>query len=309
MTGPELWKQAPGRDGPCRETTTRLTYDMIKHIFTVDVEEYFHALALSRAAPRSRWSSLPSRVEHSTNLLLELLARHDTVATFFVVGWVAERFPGLVRRIAVAGHEVASHSYWHRPVTSFQPEEFREDLRHSRITLEQVTGRRVHGFRAPSFSIVPGIEWAFDILLEEGFTWDSSLFPIRRPEYGYPESPRDPYVIRRKAGSLLELPLATTTFMGMRLPAAGGAYLRQLPYALTRRAFREHSERGVPAMFYMHPWEIDDAQPRLRVKMLSRLRHYRGLDGMRGRVDRLLTDFRFTSVERALDVPGLRAAA
>ena len=184
-----------------------------------------------------------------------------------------------------------------------------EDLRHSRITLEQVTGRRVHGFRAPSFSIVPGIEWAFDILLEEGFTWDSSLFPIRRPEYGYPESPRDPYVIRRKAGSLLELPLATTTFMGMRLPAAGGAYLRQLPYALTRRAFREHSERGVPAMFYMHPWEIDDAQPRLRVKMLSRLRHYRGLDGMLGRVDRLLTDFRFTSVERALDVPGLRAAA
>jgi polysaccharide deacetylase family protein (PEP-CTERM system associated) len=281
----------------------------VPHIFTVDVEEYFHALALSKAAPRSRWHALPSRVEQATGTILDLLAKHDTVATFFVVGWVAERFPGLVRRIAVAGHEIASHGYWHRTVTAFEPEEFREDLRHSRIILEQVTGRRVHGFRAPSFSIVPGIEWAFDVLLEEGFTWDSSLFPIRRPEYGYPDTPSDPYLIRREGGAIVELPLATTSMMGLRLPAAGGAYLRHLPYGLTRRAFREHADRGVPAMFYMHPWEVDPGQPRLDVPWISRVRHYRGLDHMLERIERLLYEFSFTSVERALDVPALRAAA
>lgn len=279
------------------------------HIFTVDVEEYFHALALSKAAPRSRWHTLPSRVEYGTNALLELLARHDTVATFFVVGWVAEQFPGLVRRIAIGGHELASHGYWHRPVTSLEPEEFREDLIHSRVILEQVTGHRVRGFRAPSFSIVPGYEWAFDVLLEEGFTWDSSLFPIRRPEYGYPDSPRDPYLIRRPAGNLVELPMATTKVLGVRVPAAGGAYLRHLPYSLTARAFREHSARQVPAIFYVHPWEVDPGQPRLHAPAISRLRHYRGLEGMMGRIERLLGEFAFTSVERALDVPALRAAA
>lgn len=279
------------------------------HIFTVDVEEYFHALALAKVAPRSRWHTFPSRVEASTNALLELLARHDTVATFFVVGWVAEQFPSLVRRIAIAGHELASHGYWHHPVTAFEPEEFREDLRHSRIILEQVAGHRVRGFRAPSFSIVPGCEWAFDVLLEEGFTWDSSLFPIRRPEYGYPGGRPDPYLIRRDAGTLLELPMTTTRFMGMRIPAAGGAYLRQLPYALTARAFREHSAKGMPAMFYVHPWEVDPGQPRLNAGVISRLRHYRGLDGMMARIERLLGEFTFTSVERALDVPALRAAA
>jgi polysaccharide deacetylase family protein (PEP-CTERM system associated) len=275
----------------------------------VDVEEYFHALALAPAAPRARWASMPSRVEQNTGMLLDLLDRRETKGTFFVVGWVADRCPHVVRRIAAAGHEVACHSYWHRQVFTLRPDEFREDIRQSKNALEQVIGKRIQGFRAPGFSITPGTEWAFDILLEEGFTYDSSLFPIVRPEYGYPSSPGDPYIIRREAGSLLELPLTTTRIAGVPFPAAGGAYLRQLPYSLIHRAFSEYHARGVPAMFYVHPWEVDNGQPRLPVPWISRLRHYRGLKGMLGRVDRLLQDFKFTSVEQALDVPALRAAA
>lgn len=277
-------------------------------MFTVDVEEYFHALALAEAAPQSRWTSLESRVEANTDILLELLARHDAVGTFFIVGWVADRHPGLVRRIVDGGHEVASHSYWHRRVTACSPEDFREDVRRAKVSLEQTAGKLVTGFRAPSFSIVPGTEWAFDLLLEEGYTWDSSLFPIRRPDYGYPESPIDPWVVRRTAGNLLEIPLATAQVFGMRLPAAGGAYLRQLPYALVHRALTQYAARGASAMFYVHPWEIDPGQPRLDVKPISRLRHYRNLDGMLARLDRLLGDFPFTSVERVLDVAALRVA-
>jgi polysaccharide deacetylase family protein (PEP-CTERM system associated) len=281
----------------------------VQHIFSVDVEEYFHAIALAPAAPRSRWASLPSRVEETTGVLLDELARHGAHGTFFVVGWVAEQCPRLVRRIVDEGHEVASHSHWHQQVFTLTPQEFRKDLRVSKEALEQITGRPVHGFRAPSFSIIPGTEWAFDVLLEEGFSYDSSLFPIHRPRYGYPGVPTDPYAIRRPAGMLVELPPATTTIAGMRVPAAGGAYLRQLPFALTQRAFREYTARGISGMFYVHPWEIDPAQPRLQVGWLQSVRHYRGLGGMLGRISRLLDEFRFTSVQRALDFDALHAAA
>ena len=281
----------------------------VPHIFSVDVEEYFHALALAPAAPRSRWGSLPSRVEETTGLLLDELDRCGAHGTFFVVGWVAEQCPGLVRRISDAGHEIASHSHWHRQVFSLTPQEFRKDLRVSKEALEQITGRPVYGFRAPAFSIIPGTEWAFDVLLEEGFSYDSSLFPIHRPHYGYPGVPTDPYAIRRASGLLVELPPATTTIGGVRVPAAGGAYLRQLPFGLTQRAFREYTARGVSGMFYVHPWEVDPGQPRLQVGWLQTIRHYRGLDRMLGRVSRLLDEFRFTSVERALDFDALHAAA
>jgi polysaccharide deacetylase family protein (PEP-CTERM system associated) len=281
----------------------------VPHIFSVDVEEYFHALALAPAAPRSRWGSLPSRVEETTGILLDALDRHQAKGTFFVVGWVAEQCPRLVRRIADAGHEVASHSHWHRQVFTLTPEEFRKDLRVSKEALEQITSRPVYGFRAPAFSIIPGTEWAFDVLLEEGFSYDSSLFPIHRTRYGYPGVPTDPYAIRRPSGLLVELPPATTTIGGVRVPAAGGAYLRQLPFALTRRAFREYSDRGVAGMFYVHPWEIDPGQPRLEVGFIQRTRHYRGLDRMLGRVERLLEEFPFTSVQSALDFEALHSAA
>jgi polysaccharide deacetylase family protein (PEP-CTERM system associated) len=268
------------------------------HIFSVDLEEYFQVLAFESAIPRTAWDRMPSRVDASVNRLLDLLARHDAVATFFTVGWLAERKPGLVRHIAEQGHEIASHSWWHRRVTALTPAELRDDVRRCRLTLEQVCGRRVLGFRAPSFSIVPGTEWAFDVLIEEGYRYDSSVFPIRRPGYGYPGAPTRTYEIRRPAGSILELPMATTTVAGLRLPAAGGGYLRQLPYVLTQRAFDEHGARGESAVLYVHPWEVDPEQPRLDVSLLSRLRHYTGLHRTLPRLERLLARFRFTSVER-----------
>lgn len=267
-------------------------------IFSVDVEEWFQVNALEPWVPRARWGTYESRVEASTDRLLGLLARHGAHGTFFTLGWVAERHPALVRRIADAGHEVASHGWWHRKVTGLAPTAFREDLRASKAALEDASGQRVLGFRAPSFSIRPGMEWAFDALLEEGYEYDSSLFPIRRPDYGWPGCATVPHRIHRPAGSLLELPLATTVVAGVRLPAAGGGYLRQLPLGLTARAFRESSGRGEAGMFYVHPWEVDPGQPRLELPWLTRVRHYRGLDRTEALLDRLLSMFPFTSVAR-----------
>ncbi|HXI20386.1 MAG TPA: polysaccharide deacetylase family protein, partial [Gemmatimonadales bacterium] len=179
------------------------------HLFSVDVEDYFHVVAFERVVRREDWDSYPTRVVANTVRLLELLARHGARGTFFTLGWVAEREPGLVRRIAAEGHELASHGHWHRRVFTLTPEEFREEVRRSKALMEDLTGRPCRGFRAPSFSIRPGMEWAFDVLLEEGYRYDSSLFPVRRPDYGYPAAPPRPHLIRRPAGTLLELPLAT----------------------------------------------------------------------------------------------------
>jgi polysaccharide deacetylase family protein (PEP-CTERM system associated) len=265
-------------------------------VFTVDVEEYFHVSAFEGVVARDTWDGRESRVDDSVALLLDLLARAGARATFFTVGWLAERRPALVRRIAGAGHEIASHSHWHRRVPTLSRDEFRADVRAAKAALEAAAGQRVLGFRAPSFSILRGFAWAHEILREEGHVYDSSVFPIRRPGYGNPGAPTEPYRIRCTAGDLLELPLATTRWAGVRLPAAGGAYLRQFPLGLVRRALREHAARGASAMFYVHPWELDPGQPRLDVPWLTRVRHYRGLDRTRPRLERLLAEFRFTSV-------------
>lgn len=271
----------------------------VTHIFSVDLEEYFQVNAFETSVPRDEWSGLPSRVEASTDVLLELLSRHDTLATFFTLGWIADRHPSLVRRIADQGHEIASHGWWHRRVTRCTTAEFRSEVVDSRAILEDVTGRQVYGHRAPSFSIVPGTEWAFDVLIEAGYTYDSSIFPVHRGDYGYPGASPVAERIERPAGAILELPLTTTKLAGLRIPAAGGGYFRQLPYALTHRAFSEHSRRDHRGMFYIHPWEVDPDQPRLAVPWLARLRHYRGLRKTLPRLERLLSEFRFTSVERA----------
>ena len=283
-----------------RERMTPTVQPAVEHIFTVDVEDYFHVHAFEGTVSRSEWRAFPSRIVRNVDVLLELLAGHGVTGTFFVLGWVADVYPEVVRRIAGAGHEVASHGWWHRKVPTLAPEEFRTELRASKELLEDLSGQPVVGFRAPSFSIVPGHEWAFDILLEEGYRYDSSLFPIRRSGYGYPSAPPIAHFIRRPAGVLAEFPLATTVCAGVRLPAAGGGYLRHLPYALVRRAFREHSECGIPGMFYIHPWEVDPDQPRLQVKWLTRLRHYNGLEDTVPRLHRLLAEFRFTSAVRQL---------
>ena len=266
------------------------------HLFSVDVEEHFQVSAFERVVARESWDHHPSRVEANTDQLLDLLAQHRATATFFTLGWVAERRPALIRRIVDQGHEVASHSFWHRRVSRTTPGEFREDCRRSKQVLEDLSGKAVHGFRAPSFSIVPGIEWAFDVLLEEGYRYDSSLFPIRRPGYGYPSAPPTPHRIERKVGALLEFPMATTRLGGVTLPAAGGAYLRFFPLGLTRRAFRGLGRLGQPGMFYIHSWEIDPDQPRLPVDRLTRIRHYYGLDGTVRSMATLLREFRFVSV-------------
>jgi polysaccharide deacetylase family protein (PEP-CTERM system associated) len=273
----------------------------VPHLFTVDVEEYFQVNAFESVVPRERWPEYPSRLATGVDALLDLLAAHGTRGTFFVLGWCARHSPAVVRRIADAGHEVASHGYWHRRVTTLTPQEFRDDLRMSRTAIEDLTGQRVLGYRAPSFSIVPGGEWALDVLAEEGFVYDSSLFPIRRRGYGYPSASPRPAVLERPAGALLEMPLATTTLFGRRLPAAGGGYLRQLPLMLIQRAFREHTQRGEPATLYIHPWEVDPGQPRLPVSAVTRIRHYRGLSSTMSRLATLLAEFRFTDIRSQLD--------
>jgi polysaccharide deacetylase family protein (PEP-CTERM system associated) len=266
------------------------------HHFSVDVEEYFQVAALEAAVPRDRWPTYESRVARSVDLLLELLEQHDARGTFFVLGWVAERDPDLVRRIAAAGHEVASHGWDHRRVSEQEPPAFRDSIRRTRQLLEDITGTGVLGFRAPSFSIVRGCEWALDILIEEGYRYDSSLFPIWRPGYGYARGRRDPHWIERPGGRLVEAPPATVSLWGLKLPAGGGAYFRLLPYALVRSALREAERRGAPTTFYIHPWELDPDQPRFDVPMATRIRHYGGLAGTRSRLERLLSEFRFEPI-------------
>ena len=285
-TGLRRVPSADERNGLTRES----------HIFSVDVEEYFHVLAFQRTISRSEWDDWPCRAEAGVDLLLELLAERDYLGTFFTVGWLAERQPWLIRRIAAAGHEVASHSWWHRRVDRLSEKDFREDARRTRSLLQDLTGQPIFGFRAPSFSMGRHTPWAFDVLIGEGYRYDSSVFPIRRPDYGDPTAPLTPYVVERAEGTMLELPLATTQIAGMRWPAAGGGYFRQLPYALTRRAFREHGEAGHAGVFYVHPWELDPEQPRVAAPLLSRMRHYRGLNHTAPRLRRLLAEFSFTSI-------------
>lgn len=266
------------------------------HFFTVDVEEYFQVKALESVVSRDEWLVRPSRVTRGVETLLAMLDRHGARGTFFVLGWMARHRPEVVRLIFDAGHEIASHGFFHERVTAQSPDSFREDVRSSKRALEDLCGKEVVGYRAPSFSIIPGYEWAFDVLIEEGYLYDSSLFPIRRRGYGYAMAPRQPHRIHRPAGDLVEFPLATTRFLNVSVPAAGGGYLRQFPLAVIQRAFREATHRGESATFYIHPWELDPDQPRLPVSRLNRIRHYRGLALSRDRIERLLDEFRFDTI-------------
>jgi len=273
---------------------------MSLHHFTVDVEEYFHVAALAHWIPRSSWERRESRLGGALTWLLDALERHGARGTFFVLGWVAERHPELVREIAHAGHEVASHGLDHVRVTAQDARQFRASVRRTKQLLEDITAAPVHGFRAPNFSIVPGRECALDVLVEEGYLYDSSLFPVRRPGYGYPGARRDPYWLERAAGRLAEFPPATLCMGAVCLPAAGGAYFRLFPYALVRAALRQSEARGAPGTIYIHPWELDPDQPRLPVPWLVRLRHYGGLEGTRERLRRLLREFRFVPIAETL---------
>lgn len=279
-------------------STTRAA--ALAHHFTVDVEEYFQVSAFDDLVRRAEWESYPSRVTPAIERLLDLLAQAGARATFFVLGWLAARQPDLVRRIAGAGHEIASHGWDHRRVTRQSALAFRLSVRRAKHQLEDLVGEEVAGFRAPSFSIVPGREWALDILLQEGYRYDSSLFPVWRPGYGYRNGGRDPHWIERRWGRLAEVPPATLRLLGVNLPAAGGAYFRVLPYQVVRAALRQCERRAVRGTFYIHPWELDPGQPRLDVPWLTRMRHYGGLTGTEERLKRLLAEFRFRAIADSL---------
>jgi polysaccharide deacetylase family protein (PEP-CTERM system associated) len=281
---------------------------VIAHHFTVDVEEYFQVSALAPHVRRADWDGLVSRVEGGVSRLLDLLARYEARATFFILGWVAERHPKMVKRIAQVGHEIASHGWDHARVTELGPLEFRASVRRTKDLLEGLTGSLVLGYRAPSFSIVPGREWALDILIEEGHRYDSSLFPVRRPGYGYPGGCADYHLLERPAGRIAKVPPSTLRWFGIQLPAAGGAHFRLLPYVLTRAALKQCERRGLPGTFYIHPWELDPGQPRLAVPWPTRVRHYGRLARTAGQLERLLGEFRFVAVRDTV-APLLGAAA
>ena len=272
----------------------------MNHHFTVDVEEYFNFLGFERRVPLSRWDDLESRVEQSIDKLLLALASVGSRGTFFTLGWIAERHPNMIRRIAREGHEIASHGYSHQRVAELTPAEFRDELRRSKGILEDLVGQPILGFRAPHFSLIPGCEWALDALVDEGYSYDSSLFPIRRRGYGYPTGKRDVHTVSRPNGELTEVPPATLQLGGLVLPVGGGGYFRVFPYALLRRALQGCDRRGVPGTFYIHPWELDPDQPVLDVPRRDRWRHYAGLGRTTSRLHRLLQDFRFQSIAETL---------
>lgn len=273
----------------------------VVNAMTIDVEDYFHASALAEAAPMARWESLESRVVRNTDRLLDLFAEARVIGTFFILGWVAERHPDLVRRIHAARHEIASHGYLHQLAYDLDIPLFRTDVRQSKQLLEDLTGARVAGYRAPSYSITRRSLWALDVLLEEGYTYDASIFPIRHDRYGIPDAPRHPYRLHRSRGGLIEAPPSTVRLAGANLPIAGGGYFRLLPYGWTRWGIRRVNrvERR-PAIFYLHPWEIDPAQPRLAVGGVGRIRHYRNLARCEPRLRRLLRDFAFAPLDQVL---------
>ena len=275
--------------------------ERVLNAMTVDVEDYFHVSVFDGLVPRSAWAEMEGRVVQNTGRLLDVFEAHDVRATFFVLGWVAERYPALVRDIAARNHEVASHGYAHRLVYDQTPAAFREDVRRSKALLEDATGEPVGGYRAPSYSITERSLWALDVLIEEGFLYDSSIFPIHHDRYGIPISPRHPYVLQR-AGALVEAPGSTVRWGTMNLPVGGGGYFRILPYEWTRWGItRLNTVEKLPAIFYLHPWEIDPEQPRLRAPMLGRFRHYFNLNRTEERLRRLISDFSFATMSELLD--------
>jgi polysaccharide deacetylase family protein (PEP-CTERM system associated) len=262
---------------------------------TVDVEDYFHVAAFENTIKPADWSSLLCRVERNTMQLLDQFDRHGATATFFFLGWVAERYPQLVKEVVARGHEVASHGYDHTKVFQLTPDSFRQDVIRTKQLLEDLTGTAVIGYRAPSFSINKSSEWAFGILKETGHSYSSSTYPVKHDLYGVPDWPAAPY---QRPEGIWELPMPTITLLGRQVPIAGGGYFRLLPYWLSQQLIsRFLAEDKMPYMFYFHPWEIDPAQPRIAdAPLKSRFRHYVNLDVMPAKLDALLTDFHWKSL-------------
>ncbi|MBF9002159.1 MULTISPECIES: XrtA system polysaccharide deacetylase [Vibrio] len=271
---------------------------------TVDVEDYFQVAAFENQVKFSDWGKkYEVRVEQNTDRLLALFDEHQTKATFFMLGWVAEHCPQLVKRIVEQGHELASHGYAHQRANTQSPEIFREDVYRAKSFLEDTTGIAVHGYRAPSFSVNPDNEWVFEILADVGFTFSSSTYPVKRDLYGAPDWPRLKY---RRPEGIVEIPLPTNTSTGFKLPIGGGGFFRLYPYKMSQWLISQFMEQtNQPFCFYFHPWEIDDKQPRMAgIPLKSRFRHYLNLNRMESRLEQLLTDFKWDTVSHAYQLNG-----
>ena len=268
---------------------------------TVDVEDWFQVQAFAGTIDRSDWAGLDRRVETNTDRILGMFADAGVRGTFFTLGWVAERHPALVRRIVAAGHELASHGYFHRLAHEQTPADFAADVGDARKLLEDTGGVAVRGYRAPTFSINTRNPWAFDVLAEQGYAYSSSIYPIRHDLYGMPDAPRMPFLPDGAAGraGIVEIPMTTLRLGGRNLPCAGGGYFRLLPYGLFRAGLRRFNRtEHAPGMFYTHPWEIDAAQPRVtQAPRMAKFRHYLNLHDMPRRMGKLLSDFRWGRVD------------
>jgi len=276
-----------------------LSTGAVKNAMSVDVEDYFQVSAFEPHISRESWSDLDCRVERNTNLILEMLATADAKATFFFLGWIAERYPSLLRAVSSQGHEIASHGYSHVRVGNQDRDEFLQDVDRTKKLLEDLTGHEVRGYRAASFSIGPHTPWAYDVLASVGYRYSSSIFPIRHDRYGLRDAPRFPH--QAQGANLVELPVTTVEWRNIRLPCGGGGYFRLLPYRLTSWGIRRVNEAdGQPSIFYFHPWELDADQPRVPgVDPRTRFRHYVNLSGYESKLRRLLKEFKWTSIADA----------
>jgi polysaccharide deacetylase family protein (PEP-CTERM system associated) len=274
-----------------------MSADLITNAMTIDVEDYFQVSAFAPHIARSEWNTRECRVERNIDRVLELLSLHQTKATFFTLGWIAERYPQMVRRIVAQGHEVASHGYAHDRASDQTQEEFFTDINLAKVLLEDIADTEVRGYRAPSFSIGSDNLWAFDCLLRAGYRYSSSIYPIRHDHYGMPDSPRFAYEVRP---GLTEIPITTLRAFGRNFPSSGGGYFRLLPYALSRWMLsRVNSTEHQPGIFYFHPWEIDTEQPRIAgISRKTRFRHYVNIDRLALRLDRLLGDFKWGRMDQ-----------
>ena len=284
----------------------------IKNALTVDVEDYFQVSAFAENIDQKDWDSHPLRVENNTHKLLDMFDKYQVKATFFILGWVAERQRDLVLEIARRGHEIACHGYSHQLVYNQSPEVFQEETIRAKSILEDIVQQQVRGYRAASYSITEKSQWALDILAEAGFVYDSSIFPVRHDRYGMPNTPEHPYRLQTLAGnSIIEFPLSTAKIINYRLPVAGGGYFRLYPYWLSRMGLRQINRQQKPFVFYLHPWEIDPDQPKIAASWFSRFRHYNNLDKCEPRLRNLMTDFQFGTTWDVLndlgltDVPGI----
>lgn len=284
-----------------KTTNVQVRTRPVTNALTVDVEDYFQVQAFADRIDTSDWDTFPGRVVENTHRLLSLFDDYDATATFFILGWTANRYPQLVRDIQAAGHEIGCHSYWHQLIYTLSPSEFRDDLRRATETISNITGEAVVSYRAPSFSITDDSMWALDILVEEGYKYDSSIFPVHHDTYGIPGAERFPHVIERESGSISEFPLSVHRIQGHNLAVAGGGYFRLLPTRLSLRWLKHINRQDQqPFVFYIHPWELDPHQPRLPAKFRARFRHYQNLGRTEAKLRRLLKHFQFSSMSSVM---------